>query len=129
CSPTGGLWGSSNQGQSWTNLNTDHLPLIGASDVVVVVDPNTNQRVKFLALGGGKDDFSYSAGVYRAGDDNAWQRISSGLFLGNFPVIRRLVGKPGCASSLLAATSDGIFYCDDALCPSPTCPGTPSCSG
>ena len=47
--PAGGLWSSSNGGQSWTT-NTDFLPVTGCSDLAV--DP-TNTLVMYLATGDG----------------------------------------------------------------------------
>lgn len=64
CTPAGGLWKSTNNGGSWTNL-TDFLSVIGAADVVI--DP-TNTNTMYLATGDGDAGDTYSIGVLKSTD-------------------------------------------------------------
>ena len=49
CAPSGGLWKSTNGGNSWST-NTDQLPDLATSDVAI--DP-TNSNIMYLATGDG----------------------------------------------------------------------------
>ena len=104
--PAGGLWSSSNGGQSWTT-NTDFLPVTGCSDLAV--DP-TNTLVMYLATGDGDAGDNRSIGVLKTtnGGQN-W--FTTGLTnpVSNWFLIRRLIINPSNPQILLAATNSGVY--------------------
>lgn len=104
--PAGGLWSSSNAGQTWTTT-TDFLPVTGCSDLAV--DP-TNTLVMYLATGDGDAGDNRSIGVLKTtnGGQN-W--VTTGLTnpVSNWFLIRRLIINPSNPQILLAATNTGVY--------------------
>ncbi|NLJ07500.1 MAG: PKD domain-containing protein [Sphingobacteriales bacterium] len=104
--PSGGLWKTTNGGTSWTT-NTDNLPVIGFSDMVI--NPQ-NPAVMYLASSDGDANDTYSIGVLKSTDGGqTW--VVTGL---NFNVtqtrtIRKLLMHPSNPDILYAATNNGIY--------------------
>jgi hypothetical protein len=65
CSPTGGIWRTTNAGETWASAGTDQLPVSGASSIAVH-HRKTNQWV--LATGDGDDVFMFSDGLWTTSD-------------------------------------------------------------
>ncbi|CAG0993142.1 Xyloglucanase Xgh74A [Flavobacteriales bacterium] len=106
-SPGGGLWKSTNSGSSWTNWNTDNLPVIGCSDLAI--DP-TNTNVMYLATGDGDASDTYSIGVLKSTDGGInWNTTGLNWTVNQGRVIRRLIVNPSNTNILIAATSNGIY--------------------
>ncbi len=75
CASSGGLWKSTDGGQTW-NTNTDQFPILGTSDLAV--DPQ-NSNVLYLATGDRDGLDTYGVGVYKSTDGGAsWN--PTGLF-------------------------------------------------
>lgn len=105
--PAGGLWKSTDAGLSWTNWNTDHLPVIGCSDLAI--DP-TNSNIMYLATGDGDGGDTYSIGVLKTTDGGVtWQPTGLNWQVTQTRRIRRLVMHPTNNQILIAATTDGIY--------------------
>lgn len=104
--PAGGLWKSTNGGNTW-NCLTDNQAVLGVSDMQI--DPN-NSNIIYLATGDGDASNTYSVGVIKSTDGgNTW--ATTGL---NFQVtqtrrIRRLIMHPSNSNILLAATTNGLY--------------------
>jgi len=106
-SPGGGLWKSTNSGSSWSNLNTDNLPVIGCSDLAI--DPN-NSNVMYLATGDGDGSDTYSIGVLKSTNGGTtWNTTGLNWNVTQTRTIRRLIINPSNTNILIAATSNGIY--------------------
>ncbi|HWY98498.1 MAG TPA: sialidase family protein, partial [Bacteroidia bacterium] len=120
CSPSGGLWKSTNGGTSWST-NTDQLLGIGTSDVAI--DP-TNSKIMYLATGDGDGILGgyttpSTIGVMKSTDGGAtWQQTSLHYTLSSsgpsYYTVNELKINPTNTSVILAATSFGLFYTSDA---------------
>ncbi|RLD54831.1 MAG: hypothetical protein DRJ05_14000, partial [Bacteroidetes bacterium] len=109
-SPYGGIWKSTNNGEDWFNLNTDHqLPVIGVSDIAI--NPDNNNMI-FCATGN-RDDYkntSISAGIYRSTDGGLnWSPVNVGLDFEGFIQISKILITPINPDIAYIATSNGIF--------------------
>ncbi len=114
CSPTGGLYYSENQGESWANAGTDHLPICGVSSVTV----NPNDEANWIiTTGDGDDRFMFSGGVFRTFDKGEnWENISGTLDF-KLPVeegvfdffISEIVSHPCDFRRQFLATSQGLY--------------------
>ena len=114
--PAGGLWKTTNDGTSWTNL-TDHLPSLGISGIVV---SHANANTIYILTGDGDsntggfvEEFGYmreSVGVLKSTDGGL-----SWALTGTFPDVvgqytgYRLTQSPTNANVLLATTTDGLY--------------------
>ena len=104
--PAGGLWKSTNGGNSW-NCLTDNQAVLGVSDMEI--DPN-NSNIIYLATGDGDASDTYSVGVLKSTNGGTtW--TTTGL---NFQVtqtrrIRRLIMHPTNSNILFAATTNGLY--------------------
>ena len=120
--PAGGLWKTTNGGQTWST-NTDNLPVIGVSDIVL--DP-VNPNIMYIATGdgdrgslwsitGGFVGDSKSIGVLKSIDGGStWQSTGLNWGIEQAKLIRRLIIHPTNPQILLAAATDGIWRTVDA---------------
>ncbi len=120
CAPTGGLWKSSDGGNTWAS-NTDQLSELGTSDIAI--DP-TNPNVMYLATGdcdGPRADFHSisTIGILKTTDGGAtWN--PTGLSYAqaatgpSYGTISELAINPNNTNIILAATSNGMYYTTNA---------------
>ena len=106
-SPSGGMWQSSDGGATWTT-NTDTLPTLGVSSIIVDYS-NTNR----ILIGTGDRDAGDAPGLgvfvsTNGGTD--WTQSNTGM--GN-RVVGRMLQHPTNAQIILAATSGGIYRSTD----------------
>ncbi|OYT15663.1 MAG: hypothetical protein B7C24_11945 [Bacteroidetes bacterium 4572_77] len=105
--PQGGLWKSTDGGQSWTVL-TDSQPTLGVSSIIInQADP------EIILIGSGDRDAGDSdgMGVFKSTDGgNTWQSSNDGM--GNHTV-GRMIQDPDNDQIILAATSGGIYKSTD----------------
>ncbi len=109
--PSGGLWKSEDDGNTWVNL-IDDLEVIGCSDLVI--NP-LNPMTMYLASSDGDASDTYSLGVLKSTDGGkTWQ--STGLDWNVYQArkMRKIIMHPNDTSTLYAATSAGIFKTTDA---------------
>lgn len=110
----GGLWKSVDGGTTWATWNTDLLPSLSVSDLVI--DP-TNTQVIYVATG---DKFGiytqyetwghYSAGILKSTDGGlTWNTTGFTNTLANNVIIQRLIMDPTNTNVLYAATFSGIY--------------------
>lgn len=122
-SPSGGLWKTTDGGNSWVN-NNDDLPVLGVSDIAI--NPN-NPDVMYIATGDGEYTYSLSAlGNYESGASKSvgvlkstdggmsWNTTSLSWSQSNTNYIRRLVINPSNPQILYLASSNGIWKSTDA---------------
>jgi len=111
-SPLGGLWKSTDAGQSW-NTNTDFLPIVGCSDIAI--NPN-NTQIMYLATGDANGTGSQltlsSIGILKSTDGGVtWPASSNTL---NWTVnlnriIYKLLIRPDHPDTVFATTNIGIY--------------------
>jgi len=116
CSPSGGLWKSTNGGGSWAPL-TDKLLGIGTSDVAI--DP-TSSNVLYLATGdgdgiGGSYGTPSTIGVLKSTDGGVtWQQTGLNYTLQSSGpgrlTVNELAMDPKNTNVILAASSGGLYY-------------------
>jgi photosystem II stability/assembly factor-like uncharacterized protein len=110
--PAGGLWKTTNGGSTWTT-NTDHLPVLGISDIAI--DP-TNANTIYIATGDGDlgslygDGDTKSIGVLKSTNGGtSWNTTGLNWNVTSQKLIRRLIINPDNPQILIAAASDGIW--------------------
>lgn len=102
-SPAGGLWSSNDGGKTWSS-NTDTLPTLGVSSIVI--DPQHPDTV-YIGTGDRDASDSYGRGVLRSLDGGqTWQMSNTGM--GNV-VVGRMIIDPKNPGVLIAATSSGLY--------------------
>ena len=116
--PAGGIWKSTNAGDSWTNLFDDFLQ-IGVSSIAI--DPN-NTDIIYIATGDDDASDSYSIGVYKSLDGGqSW--TGTGLSIentvdfpnwGNNRLLSNLIIDPTNSDIVWAAGSFGVWKSEDA---------------
>lgn len=98
---TGGVWLSSNAGQSWTPL-TDQMPSLAIG--AVAIDPN-NANV-FYAGSGEANGSYYSAGLYKSTDGGAsWQVLAANTF--RLGAIASILVDPANSNFVLVCARNG----------------------
>jgi PKD repeat protein/photosystem II stability/assembly factor-like uncharacterized protein len=110
--PSGGLWKSTNGGQSWSTA-TDELPILGISSIAI---HPTNPKIMYIATGDFDGRDTGSIGVLKSLDGgDSWQQtgLTEDLLMGNW-YISKLMLSPENPDVLLASTSVGVLKSDDA---------------
>ena len=128
----GGLWKTVNDGDNWTNMNTDFLPFCSVADVCI--NPkNTNQL--FIATGNADDGFAakydpnwyhanpiFTIGIFRTDNGgSSWIPINNGFLPGFIDggTCRRIVINPDNPDQVFVATTRGVYRCDKATSSGP----------
>ncbi len=114
CTPGGGLWKSSNNGSSWTNL-TSNYPIIGVTDIAI--DKN-NSNILFIATGDGMPNYfneaNPSSGVMKSTDGGITWSNTGLSFSSSFPQrINKLMINPGDPNFIHAVTDSYLYYSYD----------------
>ncbi len=115
CTPSGGLWKTTNGGASWTT-NTDHLIDLAVDDIAI--NP-LNTNVQYIAMGDGDGGYAGSTpstvGVLKTTDGgNTWN--PTGLYLQlpstgpSATTIQQLLLSPKDTSVIFAASTVGLYY-------------------
>ncbi len=121
----GGLWKTTNNGQSWIPL-TDQLPITRISDICI--DPNNTNTIYIsvcdfeyigfgLKLNGRKRNTHYGLGVYKTTDGGLnWQAtgLSFQLTNGDASLIRKILVHPNNSNKLVACGVSGMYTSNDA---------------
>ncbi|HTL83118.1 MAG TPA: PKD domain-containing protein [Bacteroidia bacterium] len=109
--PAGGLWKSTDAGNSW-NCLTDFLPAIGCSDIAI--DP-TNSNILYLASGDNDAGDSPSIGVLKSTDGGVtWNTTGLSFVESLSRRICKVLIDPTNTNILYAGTSNGIYKSYDA---------------
>ena len=108
--PAGGLWKSTNGGQTWST-NTDHLPNLGVSSIAI--DP-LHPDTMYIATGDRDGGDTFSFGVLKSTDGGqTWsttgltQSVQQGKRIGTLHIISNNT------QIVIAAARDGIFRSTD----------------
>ncbi len=104
--PAGGLWKSTDGGNSYTPL-TDHLPVLGVAEIVI---HPTNPDIIYIATGDRSASDTYTIGVLKSTDGgNTWNTTGLSFLVTSQDVIRRMVMHPDNPDILFTAGSNGIY--------------------
>lgn len=121
----GGVWKTSNNGQSWQPL-TDDLPITRISDIAI--DPN-NSNVMYISvcdfeyigvslqLNGRKRNTHYGLGVYKTTDGGqSWAptALSFQLTNGDASLIRKCIVNQNNSNKLVACGTSGMYISNNA---------------
>ena len=110
-SPGGGLWKSTDGGNTWTT-GFDNSVVLGVSGIVI--HPN-NPDIMYIATGDGDGYDTPSTGVLKSTDGGmTWQITELNWSVNQNRVIRRVIMDPDNYDMLLAATSNGLYRTTDA---------------
>lgn len=122
CSPTGGLFLSNDNGNSWSNAGTDQLPISGVSSVAV--HPK-EEMTWVITTGDGDDKFIFSDGVWLTKDGGqSYENLNGKKFNRSilpseepdkWMYISEVVAHPCDFNRLFVATSEGLFVTQNAL--------------
>jgi photosystem II stability/assembly factor-like uncharacterized protein len=112
----GGVWKSTDAGQSWNVLNTDQLPSLSITNIVI--DPNNPNNI-YLATG---DNFTgfiitgvlkqghYSAGIVKSTDaGQTWSVISMPSTQSQQFIPQQMIMDPTTPNVMLLASNTGIW--------------------
>ncbi len=122
-SPSGGLWKTTDGGNTWTVL-TDNNTVLGVSDIAIPSDYDTSKTIyiatgdkdggSIWSLGGGGNADNSSVGVLKSTDDGlTWQSTGLSYTISKKKLIGRLLIHPTDNNILFAATTDGIEKSSD----------------
>ncbi|MEQ8360018.1 MAG: T9SS type A sorting domain-containing protein [Cytophagales bacterium] len=104
--PAGGLWKSTNGGQTFILIN-DTLPVLGCSDLAI--DP-VNNNIMYLATGDRDGSDTYSIGVLKSFDGGlTWDTTGLHWIASDQITIGRLDINPQNEQMIVAASSDGFY--------------------
>lgn len=108
--PAGGLWHTTDDGQTWYTT-TDLLPSLGVS--AIVVDWSNPQNV-YLGSGDGDGSDTQSIGVLKSTDGGlSWSTTGLSWTPGQYYQVNRMIQDPTNANILMAATNDGTYRTTD----------------
>lgn len=114
----GGLFKSTDAGDSWTAMTDHSFPFGAVADVLVVpTDPDV-----LIVATGASDGWNYCTGLWRSGNAGVdWENISVALISGISTVfnIFNALMVPSDPNMIFIATTAGIFRTSNALDPDP----------
>ena len=108
--PAGGIWKSTDAGQSWTPLSDD-LPQLGVSGIAI--DPN-DSNIIYIATGDDDAGNTYSIGVMKSTDGGTTWNTTGLIFNATNKRSNDIYINPNNSNMLWVATSDGIYKTTDA---------------
>lgn len=105
-SPGGGLWKTTDGGLSW-NTNTDNLPVLGVSDILI---HPTNTDIMYISTGDAHGSDTYSIGVLKSTDGGiTWDTTGLSYNVSQSNEISKLEMNPNYPDSIFAVTGDNIL--------------------
>ncbi|MCB8995540.1 MAG: hypothetical protein H6538_08025, partial [Bacteroidales bacterium] len=111
-SPSGGIWKTTNGGQTWST-SSDNLLSIGVSDIAInPSDPN----IVYIATGDGDAGDTYGIGVLKSTNGGtSWNATALSLEQSQSTSFRRILINPVNPNILLACSTTGIYRSDDGF--------------
>ena len=104
--PSGGLWKTTNGGNTWAAL-TDNLAAIGVTDIVI---DYSNPNIIYIATGDGDATDTYSIGILKSIDGGLTFNTTGMIHtVQQRKSINKLIINPLRPNTLFAATSNGIY--------------------
>jgi len=121
-SPAGGIWVTTEGGNSWTPLGDKNL-VIGVSDIAIPADYETSHTI-YIATGdrdggslwslGGSANDNNSIGVLKSTDNGlTWNKTGLSFEVKDVQLVTRLLINPNNPQILFASTTKGIFKTTD----------------
>ena len=105
-SPGGGLWKTTDGGLNWTT-NTDNLPVLGVTDILI--NP-TNTDIMYIATGDAHGSDTYSVGVLKSTDGGiTWDTTGLSYNISQSKEISKLEMNPNYPDSIFAATGENLM--------------------
>ena len=109
--PSGGLWKSTDGGTTYTS-NTDQLPTLGVSSILIDPGLGTSNNIMYIGTGDRDGGNAPGLGVYKSTDGgNTWASSNTGM--GN-RTVGDMLFLPGSSTTIIAATSNGIYKSTDS---------------
>jgi PKD repeat protein len=109
--PAGGLWKSTNGGNSWIPL-TDDFSAIGISGIAI---DHSNPNVIYVSTGDGDGSDTYSIGVMKSTDGGFnWSPTGMIHTISQSRTTSKLLMHPTDNQTLFVATNDGLWKTTDA---------------
>jgi photosystem II stability/assembly factor-like uncharacterized protein len=106
--PAGGLWKTTNNGNSWTCL-TDSLDVLGVSSIIIPSNYATSNTI-YIATGDRDAWDNRSIGVLKSTDGGlTWNTTGLTYTLADNKMVNKLLIDPTNNNTLLAATTDGLY--------------------
>ena len=106
--PSGGLWVTKDNGQSWTCL-TDRNKVLGISDILVPTDYATSNTI-YIATGDKDAWDNRSVGVLKSTNaGNSWDTTGLTFSLADDAMVTRMLLDPTNNQTILAATTKGVY--------------------
>jgi len=104
--PAGGMWKTTNGGTNWFTM-TDHLATLGVSSIAI--DPSNTSTI-YIGTGDGDGTQTYSIGILKSTDGgNTFSATGLVWGIADFRRVSRILINPTTPSTLVAATSNGIY--------------------
>ncbi|MCG8701020.1 MAG: hypothetical protein MI922_23410, partial [Bacteroidales bacterium] len=108
--PTGGVWKTTDGGQSW-NTTSDFLSAIGVSDIVV---SHENPNNIFVATGDRDGSSAYAIGILKSIDGGeTWATTSLSVEYNQRVTFNRMLMHPNDAKIMWATSTNGIYKTTD----------------
>ena len=105
-SPSGGLWKSIDDGESW-NCLSDNFPNLGVSSILI--NP-LNTDIMYIATGDGDAHDTYSIGVMKSIDGGqTWNPTGLNMNLSDTLSISKMLMHPSDPETILAVSKNGIY--------------------
>jgi photosystem II stability/assembly factor-like uncharacterized protein len=106
--PAGGLWETTDNGNSWTCL-TDNNAVLGVSDIYIPDNYATSNTI-YIATGDKDAWDNNSVGVLKTTDGGStWETTGLSFSVGQSKMVTRLLADPNDNQTIIAATSDGVY--------------------
>ena len=106
--PAGGLWQTSDNGNSWTCL-TDNNDVQGVSDIIIPSDYATSHTI-YIATGDRDHWDNRSIGVLKSTNSGStWNNTGLSYNLSDGVLVTRLLIDPNNSQTLIAATNNGAY--------------------
>jgi len=103
-SHTGGIWKTTTSGNNWSNLNTDFIPSIGVS--AILIHP-ANPNIIFIGTGDRDNGHISGQGIWKSTDGgNTWNQVTSDM---DQKLVSEILINQDNHNILLAGASDGVY--------------------
>ena len=111
--PAGGLWVTEDAGITWTVL-TDNNDVLGVSAIVIPSDYETSSTI-YIGTGDRDANDNSSVGVLKSTNSGAtWNSTGLSFLPSQGETVNAMLLEPANDNSIFAATSDGLYFTDDA---------------